>query len=246
MTEVKVVMGIGEPIDMTVVEGTMGVVLVIELEDEELSTFENSEEVVFEDTMGFDPARGGCIWGCGGSCGCGCNCGSGRCIGVLALLFGTTRDVRFPSNVGRVWSGIGKLGQESAVELAVSTIRFRLLMATPSLGQLTIFDAQLSERAIPRQRSQEYRIKSTSGISTKPGCAILECFIVPDHLSLYLIDCEDAIYSLHILRCFEKHERHARRNRNFFTSRIQQSAAKDEGRRLLADCLDLASGIEKA
>ena len=53
-------------------------------------------------------------------------------------------DVRFPSNVGRVWRGLGKLGQESAVgkeALAVSTIRFRKLMTTPYLGQLTVFDA---------------------------------------------------------------------------------------------------------
>ena len=134
MIGAKVVMGIDELIELSVVEGTMGVVLVIEVEDKELSTLENSEEVAFEDTLGFEPARGGCIWGCGGRCGCGGNCGSGCCIVVLALLVGTTRDVRFPSNVGRVWSGLGKLGQESAVELAVSTIHFRSSTTTPSLG----------------------------------------------------------------------------------------------------------------
>lgn len=53
--------------------------------------------------------------GCGGSCGCGGsggNCGSGC---VLALVVGTTKDVRFPSNVGRVWRGFAELGQEPAV-----------------------------------------------------------------------------------------------------------------------------------
>lgn len=54
----------GKVVMLTVIEGTMGGLLVLEAEVE-LSTLENDEEVAFEEIVRFGPARGGCIWGNG-------------------------------------------------------------------------------------------------------------------------------------------------------------------------------------
>ena len=85
-----------------------------------MPTLENSEDVAFEDVFRFGSGKGGCMKGCGGRCGIGgsgsCGIGgSGCCTGVLALLVGTTKDVRFPSNVGTLRKGFGELSQEPAV-----------------------------------------------------------------------------------------------------------------------------------
>ena len=99
--------------ELTVLYGTSGVVLVLKrisskvLEEEkdeglkELPTLENSEEDTFEEVLRFEPTRGGCSCGCICGCSCGLRCGSGCCVGALALIDGTTRDVRLPSKVGR-------------------------------------------------------------------------------------------------------------------------------------------------
>lgn len=53
--------------------------------------------------------------GCSCGCDCGCSCGCGRLSGPLRLAVGTTRDVWFPSNVGRTRTGFGKPEQEAAI-----------------------------------------------------------------------------------------------------------------------------------
>lgn len=88
---------------VTALEGTLGEALGIKgkrriVLEEGLGLY--GIEDVFEEALGFKRGMAGGGYICG--CSCGCRCGSGSLVAGSAVAVGTTREVRLPSNVGRI------------------------------------------------------------------------------------------------------------------------------------------------
>ena len=111
---------------------------------EELPILEDrlcSEDDAVDEVLRFEEKLTGS--GCSCGCACGCSCGCGRLGGPLRLAVGTTRDVWFPSNVGRTRTGFGKPEQEAATGeeiLALRKYNAELRWHRSRLHQLTILN----------------------------------------------------------------------------------------------------------